>query len=268
MILKDHFCESIIERLVARPKTPVVYRVLLQIADMAPICVVRFVSDSVPDDARLQREVFILGRHAAKVTQQSEFSKIPDVASIPILHTIRTKFLYSTSLQENYRSCILSLVQWQGHDHNHHTSEVDDLLRCLGQRIRDLRKQRGWSQAAASEHIGVHWTYLGHLERAEKPGVSVMSIARIANAFGVTLADMFAGLEQGDAPNPTGKAIRKADEVIKVGRNAIKIEKLIQELRLERNTLKEAVRLLRQIPAAGQVQASRKKRQSSKPNKR
>jgi hypothetical protein len=86
VILKDHFCESIIERFVARPKTPVVYRVLLQIADMAPICVVGFVSDSVPDDARLQREVVILGRLAAQVTQQSEFPEIPDVSCVPILH--------------------------------------------------------------------------------------------------------------------------------------------------------------------------------------
>jgi hypothetical protein len=52
-----------------------------------------------------------------------------------------------------------------------------------------------------------------------------MSIARTANAVGITLADMFAGLEQGAAPNPTGKPVRKADEVIRVGKNAIKIEK-------------------------------------------
>ena len=165
-------------------------------------------------------------------------------------------------------------MQWQPYGHNLHTSKVDDLLRCLGQRIRDLRKQRGWSQAAASERIGVHWTYLGHLERAEKPGVSVMSIARIANAFGVTLADMFAGLEQGEALNPTGKPFRQPDTLIRVGKNAIKIEKLIEELRLERNTLKETVRMLRQIPAApvspGHAQPSPKKQQqrSSKSKKR
>ena len=161
-------------------------------------------------------------------------------------------------------------MQWQPCGYNHHTSEVDDLLRCLGQRIRDLRKQRGWSQTAASEHIGVHWTYLGHLERAEKPGVSVMSIARIANAFGVTLADMFAGLEQGEALNSTGKPFRQPDTLIRVGKNAIKIEKLIEELRLERSTLKETVRMLRQIPAAsvspGPAQPS-PKNQRQRPSK-
>src|ERR1039457_3798282 len=170
------------------------------------------------------------------------------------------------SLQYNYRSCILSLVQWRSYDHNHHTSEVDDLLRCLGQRIRDVRKQRGWSQTAASEHIGVHWTYLGHLERAEKPGVSVMSIARIANAFGVTLADMFAGLEQGEALNPTGKPFRQPDTLIRVGKNAIKIEALIEELRLERAALKETVRALKLITGAsvpsGHQQPSPKQQRS------
>src|ERR1017187_6319789 len=237
---------------------------------MAPICVVGFVSDSVPDDAQLQREVFIVSRHVAQVTQQSEFPKIPDVSGVLILHIDIPNALSVTSLQKNYRSCILSLVQWQPCGHNHHTSEVDDLLRCLGQRIRDLRKQRGWSQTAASEHIGVHWTYLGHLERAEKLGVSVMSIARIANAFGVTLADMFAGLEQGEALNPTGKPFRQPDTLIRVGKNAIKIEALIEELRLERAALKETVRALKLIPAAsvshGPSQPSPKK-QRQRPSK-
>ena len=159
-------------------------------------------------------------------------------------------------------------MQWRSYGHNLHTSKVDDLLRCLGQRIRDLRKQRGWSQAAASERIGVHWTYLGHLERAEKPGVSVMSIARIANAFGVPLSDMFAEMTFDDAP--AVKPIRQPDTLIRVGKNAIKIEALIEELRLERNTLKETVRMLRQIPAAsvspGPAQPSPQK-QRQRPSK-
>ena len=127
-----------------------------------------------------------------------------------------------------------------------------------------------------SEHvgelIGVHWTYLGHLERAEKPGVSVMSIARIANAFGVTLADMFAGLEQGETPNPIGKPVRQPDTLIRVGKNAIKIEALIEELRLERAALKETVRALKQITGApvspGSLQPSPKRQRSSRSKKR
>ena len=118
----------------------------------------------------------------------------------------------------------------------------------------------------------MHWTYLGHLERAEKPGVSVMSIARIANAFGVTLADMFAGLEQGEALNPTGKPFRQPDTLIRVGKNAIKIEALIEELRLERAALKETVRALKLIPAAsvshGPSQPSPIKQRSSRSKKR
>ena len=227
----------------------------------------------VPDDARLlQTPVLIVIRLAAQMTQQSEFSKVSDVSGVPILHVDFPDTLSITSLHGNYRSCILSIVQWRSYGHNLHTSKVDDLLRCLGQRIRDLRKQRGWSQTAASEHIGVHWTYLGHLERAEKPGVSVMSIARIANAFGVTLADMFAGLEQGEALNPTGKPFRQPDTLIRVGKNAIKIEKLIKELRLERAALKETVRALKQITgppgSSGSLQPSPKRQRSSNSKKR
>ena len=163
-------------------------------------------------------------------------------------------------------------MQWRSYGHNLHTSKVDDLLRCLGQRIRDLRKQRGWSQAAASERIGVHWTYLGHLERAEKPGVSVMSIARIANAFGVPLSDMFTEMTLDDAP--AVKRVRQPDTLIRVGKNAIKIEALIEELRLERAALKETVRALKLItgppvsPGPAQPLPKKQRQRPSKSKKR
>ena len=140
--------------------------------------------------------------------------------------------------------------------------------------MQELRKQRGWSQAAASERIGVHWTYLGHLERAEKPGVSLMSIARVANALGVTLSEMFAGLENGDTSIPAGRPLRDPDKLIRVGKNAIKIERLIEEMRLERATLKETVRELKRITSTqstqGRVRTSTTKRppRSKKSDKR
>ena len=130
-------------------------------------------------------------------------------------------------------------------------------MHALGRRIRELRQQRGMSQAAAAEHIGVHWTYLGHLERAEKPQVSVMSIARIANSLGVTLSELFAGLEDGGELPSTGKPLRKTETAIRVGKNAIRIEKLIEELRLERATLRETVRTLKGIAPVKQIPGTR-----------
>jgi len=72
---------------------------------------------------------------------------------------------------------------------------MDDALRRLGIRIRELRTQRGWSQEAFADVAGVHRTYMGHLERGEK-NVSFLSILRVANALGITLSELLAGLEK------------------------------------------------------------------------
>jgi transcriptional regulator with XRE-family HTH domain len=75
---------------------------------------------------------------------------------------------------------------------------MDDALRRLGIRIRELRTQRGWSQEAFADVAGVHRTYMGHLERGEK-NVSFLSILRVANALGITLSELLAGLEKGNS---------------------------------------------------------------------
>lgn len=97
----------------------------------------------------------------------------------------------------------------------------------------------------------MHYTYLGHLERAEKPGVSLMSISRVAAALGVTLSDLFGGLDGGPDADPGSsrprKPLAKTEVPIRVGKNAIRIEKLIEELRRERRTLRETVRALKKI---------------------
>jgi transcriptional regulator with XRE-family HTH domain len=75
---------------------------------------------------------------------------------------------------------------------------MDDALRRLGMRIRELRTRQGWSQEAFADVAGVHRTYMGHLERGEK-NLSFLSIQRVANALGVTLSELLAGLEKGDS---------------------------------------------------------------------
>jgi transcriptional regulator with XRE-family HTH domain len=74
---------------------------------------------------------------------------------------------------------------------------VDDLLKQLGQRIRELRNQKGWSQEEFADVCGVHRTYMGHLERGEK-NLSFRSMMRVAEALGVPLSVLFSGLEKGD----------------------------------------------------------------------
>jgi transcriptional regulator with XRE-family HTH domain len=54
----------------------------------------------------------------------------------------------------------------------------------LAKNMRTLRKAHGLSQEALAYEIGIHHTYLGSVERAER-NVSIDNIARIAKALAV-----------------------------------------------------------------------------------
>jgi transcriptional regulator with XRE-family HTH domain len=69
------------------------------------------------------------------------------------------------------------------------------LLKALGQRIRELRTEKGFSQEAFADHCGVHRTFMGTIERGES-NLSFQNIARVAAALGVTLSILFMGLEE------------------------------------------------------------------------
>jgi len=68
------------------------------------------------------------------------------------------------------------------------------LLRALGQRIRELRTERGYSQESFADECGVHRTFMGTVERGES-NLSFQNIARVATTLGVPLSNLFLGLE-------------------------------------------------------------------------
>ena len=65
---------------------------------------------------------------------------------------------------------------------------------ALGERIRELRKKAGHSQEGFADIAGVHRTYMGTLERGEA-NVSLSNLAKIAKALGITLPQLFKGVE-------------------------------------------------------------------------
>ena len=69
------------------------------------------------------------------------------------------------------------------------------LLRKFGQRVRDLRTKAGLSQEAFGDWCDLHRTYVGGIERGER-NVSLLNIARIARAVGVTLSDLLHGVDR------------------------------------------------------------------------
>jgi XRE family transcriptional regulator, regulator of sulfur utilization len=68
-----------------------------------------------------------------------------------------------------------------------------DLKRAFGQRVLQLRKARGWSQEVLDQHSGLHWTYIGQVERGER-NLTLMSIQKIAKGFKIEIVELFKGL--------------------------------------------------------------------------
>jgi transcriptional regulator with XRE-family HTH domain len=57
-----------------------------------------------------------------------------------------------------------------------------DLQRRVGQNLRRYRLERGLSQEAFAEIVGVHRTYMGGLERGER-NLTLKSLERLAAAI-------------------------------------------------------------------------------------
>jgi transcriptional regulator with XRE-family HTH domain len=61
--------------------------------------------------------------------------------------------------------------------------------RLVAQNVRVLRLMRGWSQEALADAAELDRSYIGDIERAER-NVSLDSLERLAQAFGLTLTDL------------------------------------------------------------------------------
>ena len=68
-------------------------------------------------------------------------------------------------------------------------SAAHPLLRKIGQRIREGRDARGWSQERLADEAGVDRSYMSGIERGVR-NVSVLKIARLARALRVPLREL------------------------------------------------------------------------------
>jgi transcriptional regulator with XRE-family HTH domain len=60
----------------------------------------------------------------------------------------------------------------------------------FGQRLRELRLEKGLSQEEFSHIANLHRTYIGMIERAEK-NISLVNIEKIAKALNINLKTLF-----------------------------------------------------------------------------
>ena len=64
-----------------------------------------------------------------------------------------------------------------------------DILERFGQRVRELRKQQGYSQEGFAAACGLDRTYIGGIERGER-NVALRNIETIAQTLGITLSEL------------------------------------------------------------------------------
>jgi transcriptional regulator with XRE-family HTH domain len=68
------------------------------------------------------------------------------------------------------------------------------IQRKLGERVRALRKEKGYSQEGFADACGLHRTYMGSVERGET-NPTLSSLATIARALKVTTSKLVEGVD-------------------------------------------------------------------------
>jgi transcriptional regulator with XRE-family HTH domain len=69
-----------------------------------------------------------------------------------------------------------------------------DVCIQVGDRIRQLRKKRGWRQIDLAQHSGVHEVHISDLERGVRE-VGLRNLAALARAYGLTLSQFLEGIK-------------------------------------------------------------------------
>ncbi len=68
---------------------------------------------------------------------------------------------------------------------------------AVGRNVRAYRRQRGMSQEALADQLGVHRTYMGGVERGER-NLTLRSLERIAATLGLDPRDLLVDTVESD----------------------------------------------------------------------
>ena len=68
------------------------------------------------------------------------------------------------------------------------------IQKIVGQRIREIRKGKGYSQEELASRADLDRTYMTSVECGRR-NISIVNLYKIAKALGVTLEEMFRGIE-------------------------------------------------------------------------
>lgn len=71
---------------------------------------------------------------------------------------------------------------------------LSQATRLLGERVRARRRELGLSQEAMAHQIGIHWTFLGQVERGQR-NLNLHNLLKLARGLGVEPGDLVCGLD-------------------------------------------------------------------------
>jgi transcriptional regulator with XRE-family HTH domain len=74
-------------------------------------------------------------------------------------------------------------------------SRADSAAKILGRRVRDRRHELDLTIEQLAERTGLHWTYIGSLERGERKNPTLLTILRVARALKVDPGELVTGLK-------------------------------------------------------------------------
>ncbi len=70
---------------------------------------------------------------------------------------------------------------------------TNSLAKKLGEHVRTLRKEAGYSQESFAYKLKLHRTYIGAVERGEK-NITIKNLEKIADCLEVKISDIWLGI--------------------------------------------------------------------------
>jgi transcriptional regulator with XRE-family HTH domain len=79
----------------------------------------------------------------------------------------------------------------------------DPELVAIGRRLRELRVGQGMTQESLADAAGLHWTYIGQIERAER-NFTVKNVLRLERGLGIGPGELLRTALDGVSQPSTG----------------------------------------------------------------
>ena len=146
---------------------------------------------------------------------------------------------------------------------------MNDLLVLLGKRVQELRAAKKWSQEEFAHVSGLHRTYIGQIERGEK-NISFENLSKVAAVLGVTLSELFSGLEDGSALGgaPKRAPLPGAERTSEGVRRTLELQRLARRLRLQNSALNQTIQALDELAVRSSPRRTRSHERPTLPRAR